>query len=415
MSGIPAQGNTAQGGTGLGGTGLGGTRRDDTGPVPGLVRSGGDTIVVDRAWPSVRVEADGGRVIRIEGRDRDGRLRAGRLIVSGPMNAPRHEVLLSAFGQDRKLPALGAVAADGTLVVHRLGRRAVVRQEDRFVKVLRPASSDGIVHRSRLGAEIAAAAGFMAPDVLSAEEGRIDLAVVPGLDLHSAGESMDLTSWASAWGAWADAWPRLARAGVDRASLPAHTAEDELAGLVTWLDHTHAFTALPGLQRELVLRCRALAEELVSTTPDPAVVSHRDLHDKQLLWDGSRIGLLDLDTLAMAEPACDLANLAVHAELRTHQGLWTRHHRDVVLEHVDRAAAELEVSPRRLRAYAEATRLRLTMLYAFRPRWAPLMPEWLHERSLTAISSESPAHAATVDESVRHPSDHHPLGRKSPR
>ena len=388
--------------------------RGGTGPVPSLVRCGDDTVVVERAWPSVRVEGDGGRVIRIEGRDRDARLRAGRLIVSGPPNAPRHEVLLSAFGQDRKLPALREAAPEGTLVVHRLGRRAVVRQEDRFVKVLRPASAAGVGHRCRLGAEIAAAAGFVAPDVLSREEGRIDLAVVPGLDLHSAGESIDLLSWATAWGAWADAWPRLARAGADRATLPAHTAEDELAGLVTWLDHTHACAALPTLQRELVLRCRALADELGSTTPDPAVVSHRDLHDKQLLWDGNRIGLLDLDTLALAEPACDLANLAVHARLRTHQGLWSPNHRDVVLEHVDRVAGELEVSSRRLQAYAEATRLRLTMLYAFRPRWAPLMSEWLHERSLTAISSESTARAATVDESVRHPSDH-PLGRKSPR
>lgn len=369
-----------------------GTVPVDTGPVPPLVSAGGETVVVGRAWPRAQVEADGGRVVLIEGRDAGGRLRAGRLVVSGPPTAPRHDLVLNRPGHDRRLPALASVAAEGTLLVHRLGRRAVVRHEDRFVKVLRPASTVGVLERSRVGARTAGDAGFAAPDVLTAEEGRIDLAVVPGADLHSTGESMDLASWAEAWDAWADAWPGFTRAdlgrvGVSRETLPAHTAADELSGLVTWLDHTHTFAALPRLQRELVLRCRALGDELAATEPDALVVSHRDLHDKQLLWDGRRIGLLDLDTLALAEPACDLANLAVHAELRTHQGLWSRHHRDVVIERVDRVADELAVAPRRMRAYAEATRLRLTMLYAFRPRWAPLMADWLHERSLTAISS----------------------------
>ncbi|KAB7745505.1 hypothetical protein GA707_06190 [Nostocoides sp. F2B08] len=370
----------------LGATGVG-TGHPRGGPVPGVVHAGDETVVVGRAWPSVRVEADGGRIIRIEGHDRDGRLRAGRLVVSGPPGAPRHDVVLNRPGHDRKLPALEAVAGRGTLVVHRLGRRAVVRHDDRFVKVLRPGSSDAVAHRSRVGARIAASAGFVAAEVLDAGPGRIEFAVVPGQDLHSAGASMDLASWADAWDAWADAWPAFARADASPERPPAHTAADELTGLVTWLDHTHAFAALPRLQRELVLRCRALGDELAATEPDAPVVSHRDLHDKQLLWDGRRAGLLDLDTLALAEPALDLANLAVHAELRTHQGLWSRHHRDVVLERVERVADDLAVQPRRMRAYAEATRLRLTMLYAFRPRWAPLMADWLHERSLTAVSS----------------------------
>jgi hypothetical protein len=357
-----------------------------SGPVPALVRAGDEAVVIGRAWPGGRAAGDGGgRVVTFEGRDQDGRLRAGRLVLS-PAGAP-DDIALARHGQDRRLPALDGVAAQGTLVVHRLGRRAVVRLEDRYVKVLRPASTDGVLHRSRVGARIATAAGFVAPDVLSVEEGRIDLAVVPGRDLHSGGESTDLPSWAAAWDAWADAWPRLARGDATHETLPSHTAEDELGGLVTWLDHLHAFDAVPLLQRELLLRCRALADELASTEPDAAVLSHRDLHDKQLLWDGRRVGLLDLDTLAVAEPACDLANLAVHAELRTHQGLWSRRHRDVVLERVERVAGELGVAPRRMAAYAEATRLRLTMLYAFRPRWAALMPEWLHERSLTVVSS----------------------------
>ena len=364
-----------------------GSRRTWTGPVPRVVHVGDEIVVVGRAWPTGGGADQGGRAIRIEGRDRDGRLRAGRLVVGGPQGPARHDVVLNRPGHDRRLPDLEAVAAEGTLVVHRLGRRAVVRLQDRFVKVLRPGSTEAVAHRSRVGAQVAEAAGFVAAEVLGGEPGRIELAVVSGQDLHTAGSSTDLASWAAAWDVWADTWPGFARADTRSGTLPAHTAADELAGLVTWLDHTHAFATLPLLQRELARRARALGDELGATGPDPAVLSHRDLHDKQLLWDGRRIGLLDLDTLALAEPACDLANLAVHAELRTHQGLWSRRHRDVVLERVDRVAAQLAVSPRRMHAYAEATRLRLTMLYAFRPRWAPLMPDWLDESSLTAISS----------------------------
>jgi hypothetical protein len=359
-----------------------------TGPVPAVIR-GDETIVVDRAWPSVRVMPSGGLVIRFEGRDQDGRLRAGRLVVSRRPAASTYSAGVTAHGSDRKLPDLAGVVEDGELIVHRLGRRAVVRRPDRYVKVLRPgAAAETVADRSRVGARLVAAAGFATPSVLAAGDGRLDLSILPGIGLHESGRTMDIPTWRAAWDAWACAWTCLAtHHGRTGASLPAHTADDELAGLRSSLGHVRTFTALPHLERDLVRRCAALAEDLAATRPDPLVVSHRDLHDKQILWDGNAIGLLDLDTLARAEAACDLANLAVHAELRTVQGLWSGTHRDIVLEHVADVARALGVSPRRLEAYAEATRLRLTMLYAFRPRWAPLMSHWLHERSLIAVSS----------------------------
>jgi hypothetical protein len=256
--------------------------------------------------------------------------------------------------------------------------------------------------------------------VLASTDGRLDLSVLSGASMHdapSAGDgAMSPTAWRAAWDAWAQAWPRFASTagdggaghdgpghdapGDDAPGLATHTAEDELAGLRTWVGHVRAADALPHLERELASRCAVLADELAATPADPLVVSHRDLHDKQLLWNGSSVGLLDLDTLARAEPACDLANLAVHAELRTHQGLWDTDRRDVVLARVDDVARALRVSPRRMAAYAEATRLRLTMLYAFRPRWAPHLGDWLHERSLIPVSSSATLCTATVDGSV---------------
>src|SRR5699024_2461295 len=58
--------------------------------------------------------------------------------------------------------------------------------------------------------------------------------------------------------------------------------------------------------------------------PSRLVPTHRDLHDKQLLWDGAALGVLDLDTACLAAPELDPANLAVHADLRAAQGLWSR-------------------------------------------------------------------------------------------
>jgi hypothetical protein len=358
-----------------------------TGAVPALVRTDGETVVVDRAWP-LRVTTTGVRAIRFEGRDECGRLRAGRLDVGGGASSPTSSATLTPYGVDRRLPGLTGTVHDGELIVHRLGRRAVVRQADRYVKVLRPGPAAGAVSmRSRVGAEIAATAGFATPAVLADGDGRLDLSILGGISLHEAGQSMDLGEWRVAWDGWASGW--LAATSSHRGAeepLPIHTATDELTGLHSWLGHIHAFSALSRLQHRLTRRCAELAEDLAATTSDPLVVSHRDLHDKQLLWDGTTIGLLDLDTLARAEAACDLANLAVHAEFRTLQGLWSVEHRDVVLDRVTEVADTLEVSPRRLAAYAEATRLRLTMLYSFRPRWVYLMAEWLDQPPLSDIA-----------------------------
>lgn len=371
------------------------------GPVPAEVSAAGAVVTIERAWPSDRLTAVGEPVMRFEGTDEDGRLRAGRLIVTAGGGGASVSAALADYGRDRALPDLAdALADDGELVVHRLGRRAVVRRCDRYVKVLRPGrASDSVLERTRTGSALATAAGVRAPEILAVADGRMDLSVLGGVGLHDSGGSMDLAQWRAAWDAWAAAWACLADSGTPTpghgaaatragdAALPAHTAADELAALHDWLGHTTRFATLPHLVGELRRRCAALADTFAASRPDPLVVSHRDLHDKQLLWDGDAIGLLDLDTMARAEAACDLANLAVHAELRTAQGLWSRAHREVVLDRVTGVAGELDVSGQRLTAYAEATRLRLTMLYAFRPRWAPLMGAWLRERTLIAVSS----------------------------
>jgi tRNA A-37 threonylcarbamoyl transferase component Bud32 len=73
---------------------------------------------------------------------------------------------------------------------------------------------------------------------------------------------------------------------------------------------------LPGLLRG---RAAALATAL-GDLPDPierlAVLCHRDLHPQQIIDDGKRASLLDLDLAGRGHPALDLANFEVYLRVR---------------------------------------------------------------------------------------------------
>ena len=114
--------------------------------------------------------------------------------------------------------------------------------------------------------------------------------------------------------------------------------------------------------------------------------THRDLHDKQLLWDGTALGVLDLDTACVADPALDPANLAVHADLRRVQGVWSppaAHAVELSAEAVARVAG---VDDARWGTAQLATVVRLACVYAFRPAWRDVVLAWADQRweALTA-------------------------------
>src|SRR5699024_2132235 len=102
---------------------------------------------------------------------------------------------------------------------------------------------------------------------------------------------------------------------------------------------------------------------------EPALI-HRDLHDKQILWQpDAPPGLLDVDTATLGDPALDIANLRTHATWRELQGLWSAEQSAVVREEIDRTALRLDILPDALAAYESGTTARLACVYAFRPRW----------------------------------------------
>lgn len=100
-------------------------------------------------------------------------------------------------------------------------------------------------------------------------------------------------------------------------AIPNRTAEDELKCVRDLLDSLE--TRHP-LRKSLV----SLLSLLEQTEPPPTnfALIHRDLYDQQiLLTDNGRIGLIDLDDIAMGDPMLDVGNFLAHMHLMTH---WRR-------------------------------------------------------------------------------------------
>ncbi|WP_136192797.1 serine kinase [Actinomyces procaprae] len=325
--------------------------------LPGLVR----------AWP------DHDRGMVFERRDAAGLLRAGRIDVEGRLRT-------LAYAEDPALPELSPQLlhqqSGSRLVVHRAGRRAVVISTDRVHKLLRAGRA------ARLADPRAARpfvrAGLRTPEVLDRSPSRLDLELLPGRALHDLGDA-----GLPGWQRLAELWP-----GVPRPeALPEHTGADEAKVLNRWYRQAHALGVLdtagasPAGLGDAVGRVSALLCE----PGDPPAASHRDLHDGQLLWDGTTLSLLDLDTAALAEPGLDLGNLAAHLDLARIQGRFgAAGHAQVgsILEDLGRELADES----RLSVYYLASRLRLIFVHAFRPGAAQWLPAWASESIKLAAS-----------------------------
>lgn len=335
------------------------------GVLPEAVQVDGAPWRVARAWPAddeattVELTADGEPSVRV------GVWRAGGLHVDPP-------------GSDRRLPALADWAPRGDVVSHRRGRRAVVRVAggSAFVKIVRPGRAEGVRSAHERAAPFAtsfrmATASASGDDL---ERGVVRFTAVPGRTLHDLGADAALpdAAWEAAWDAFGSAWEAALTAAGDpvAGALGIHTPADEARVLAEWAEKGAA--QLPAHADLLRRRAGDLGERLTSLPPASPTLAHRDLHDKQLLWDGHSTGLLDVDTVCLADPALDLGNLRAHAAFRVRQGWWSGSRAVAVERVVDRLAARRGIDPGRLALAAAATTLRLACVYAYRPRWRAL-------------------------------------------
>jgi aminoglycoside phosphotransferase (APT) family kinase protein len=147
--------------------------------------------------------------------------------------------------------------------------------------------------------------------------------------------------------------------------VAAHDAAAEVGVLRRWTVWASRY-GLVGPDR-LAEESRIAADLLAGESPSCLV--HRDFHDRQVLIgpDGA-VGIIDFDTLAIGEPAIDLANALAHLDWVAAQGLAPAQR---IAEHAEAFLSGYSPSPAtlaRLLPYRRATRLRLECLHAFRPK-----------------------------------------------
>ncbi|SKC40594.1 phosphotransferase [Krasilnikoviella flava] len=299
---------------------------------------------------------------------------AGHAVRPGAVPTAGGGLVLQPGGADPRLPGLAdRVRRGAVLVAHRAGRRGVVRDPaGTYTKVTRPGREPGDV--------VVPPAAFATPVVVGRGEGWVTTTALPGRTLHV------LLRDASTPAGVLDAAGRAVGRGLRRlqdAPAPArvtqHDAAAETAVVARFWGLAVAHGATTTADADAVVR--RVRDALEGAPVRRPVLTHRDLHDKQLLvdgygGDGVRVGLLDLDLAAVAHPALDLANLLVHLELRVHQGVCPPARAARVARAVidgygtgpDRDGIVPDgPGPDALRAWAVAARARLAAVYAFRP------------------------------------------------
>ncbi|MDO4631308.1 MAG: phosphotransferase [Corynebacterium sp.] len=299
---------------------------------------------VRRGWP----QDDGG--IAIEYIDEHSRVRAGIIHPDGSYD-------LADFGVDTALPYLTPHAG---LVSHRWHQRAVILDVDRVYAYVEPWQIKPIMQAHAMMERPAVALDLNIPRVLSHTDSMLILTRLPGINIHDFSVEA-----APAWQQFANLWPQFVTVKVPVKNF---FATDTASELQWWANR------VPTLPKTLVAEA---VSAVTRGTPDRAVLVHRNVHDKNLFFDGSRLGLLDINMLAYGEAAVDLGNLLAYSELRWHQGRINDEVRDVMCGVVQELAETLQVSPARLAAYQQVARLRLAGLYSFRPAAAAWLPAWM--------------------------------------
>ncbi len=302
--------------------------------------------------------------------------------------------------RDRRLPGLAAALDGGAaLIGYRVGRRAVLRNEDRWIKVVRPSRVDSLLLAHRFAADTAF--GYDVPKVLAADhDGRVTLSPLHGRSLHDI-IATEPNAAAGLLPLVAEAMAGLHRCGSIGSAGDRHP--DTTGRLPRRrLDPPARSVRLVERAEPAVLgRFRFGADCLPPLIGGTPAVVHGDLHDKNILISsavggeiGRRVGLIDLDGLGRGCAEDDVANLAAHLEWRTLQAgtmmapPWGE---QLIAAYPGRLDAE------RLAAARCHVYFRLAVLYRFRwpgrhmsdELYRRAMMRWSWPSQLTASSSPS--------------------------
>lgn len=363
-----------------------------------------------RVWPD---RAEDPSALAVESTGEDGRVVAVRVVDGVPV----------ALSADPRLPGLEAwrTPAGSRVVAHRAGKRAVLSVSGtsghsgalsgvaHYVKVARPRATQRAVTRHEAVRRQLGSVGSApsVPDLVQHDStaGVLVLSALPGRSvrevLRAAAPGGRTAVAVRAGAALGGAMTGFALAGPGD-ELVAHGLGDEREVLERWVGLALAFDVVRGPWRERLSTAGALAAEELALMPEVGpVLTHRDLHDGQVLLApgvggdqrSPTVGYLDLDTAATADPGLDLANLLAHLDLLAgtrgagaglvralaafQRGLTGALQRD--------AHPVLDEAPARVETLRAVSRVRLAAVHAFRPQArdvvpgllaSPVLPPW---------------------------------------
>lgn len=311
-----------------------------------------------RAWPGKKGE------IHVEFSDPQRRVRAMKINASGQSE-------VTPYARDRRLPLLSP-PTQGRVVVHRFAKRAVILTESHVHKYVRPEKGGGIIQTWKHMSILCARAAIHTPRIESAQDGKLTFSKVPGRTLNDLGnDGID------GWRVFAQRWPALAQ---QSSTLATFSPEDEARTLNVWFTQarTHGSLDVGAHMSAAVQRvCAELADHSAAIPQDQWVTTHRDLHDKQILWDGERLTVLDADTAVRAEAALDIANLQAHIDLRHVQGKIDAPMHAQLTNITGELAQTLRVPHKRFNTYLQSSKMRLACVYSFLPSARVWLDEWI--------------------------------------
>ncbi|MFN0057712.1 MAG: hypothetical protein ACKVX7_04575 [Planctomycetota bacterium] len=280
--------------------------------------------------------------------------------------------------------ALGQWLAAGCsirLLAHKVGSRATFQLQP--CQQTAPCFYAKVYHRNRSLVErwhaLSASDRFTTPRVIDfdAESQVLSMSEFPGTSLNA--------SWRAGSASAVDG-QLLAEllhwiaSHAPREELPQHGAVDEIRLLEARHSVYVRATARPFPSAQKLL---ATVAQALDCLPRPRVtLAHRDLHDKQVIVNGSAIGLIDLDLVANAPRELDAGNLLGHLRLRALKGFllpW----RGIASE-VTRRLRALEYGRNELRTWTAATLTRLGFIYSHRHHEREL-PEQLFRNATDAL------------------------------
>ena len=285
---------------------------------------------------------------------------------------------------DEGLPALARWLDKGRLINYRVGRRATVAvpgdAPTAYVKILPPRKAQKVVRRYQALHQLVATAPAgvpRPPELLDwlPEDGVIMLGAVPGGSLRDA----LLESPTEAQGALQNA----ARGVAVLHALPC-SEFDAPAVRPPMTMRQYANFAIDFVPERVADYRRAL-ELLEANAPigpqDESRLVHGDLHDGNVLLNGTVVTLIDLDMLHLGHPVEDVGNLVAHLFLRALQAgagpEVGRTNGEVFLNAYARAGGRVDREAARRRGASSL--FRLSCLYVFRGRWRALTPLLLDE------------------------------------